>query len=464
MYNNILHLKKYMSSAINKCKNKYKFRKHHNHNKNRKIDNFYSNDLNKNIPNIITCFDFIYFTCRQSFKNLSYSKTNDLMVNEHITNVSVDAYKKQRKRKSYLLFRDLFYSLFDYYNKNCADSNMRVPFDLINDSMSVDDAIRFSEKLMSVDGSQYSLLKNLANDGISKSSNGKYCRTLVSTIFKNSEKIPYNIKLDKNRNEIRSFIEQIDEIQEYAVYLFDRNYFCQEILQKILDRKCDAVFRLSVRSNFVKKFMKSKNKDKISYLKGSKQVRYDTENAIKVRLIKYTIGDELYMLCTTLIDKNKYSYELLKTLYYKRWDVEIFYKILNINLGLKYSNAKTVNTFQQELYAKLIIIILSKIINCFSLKYSTKPLNFFEQIDFDNCMTTVMHHIFKLLLYGTNKTDNISEICRHIQIIRKSIINCEPYRNYERIAVRAAFKWHHLKYINDYTHRNKKVHVKYDIG
>lgn len=38
-----------------------------------------------------------------------------------------------------------------------------------------------------------------------------------------------------------------------------------------------------------------------------KQVGCRTINATKIRLIKYKINDEEYVLCTTLIDRSKYD-------------------------------------------------------------------------------------------------------------------------------------------------------------
>ena len=39
------------------------------------------------------------------------------MISRKITNVTADAYKKQRKRKSYILLKDIFDSLNVFYSK-----------------------------------------------------------------------------------------------------------------------------------------------------------------------------------------------------------------------------------------------------------------------------------------------------------------------------------------------------------
>lgn len=54
--------------------------------------------------------------------------------------------------------------------------------------------------------------------------------------------------------------------------------------------------------------------DKCIYLKDGKQVGCKIKGATKVRLLKYTVNSELYLICTTLTDKVTYSLEFVKEL------------------------------------------------------------------------------------------------------------------------------------------------------
>ena len=56
--------------------------------------------------------------------------------------------------------------------------------------------------------------------------------------------------------------------------------------------------------------------DKCIYLKDGKQVSCKIKDATKVRLLKYTINSELYLICTTPLtdDKVTYSFEFVKEL------------------------------------------------------------------------------------------------------------------------------------------------------
>lgn len=457
MYDDILQLINHIRRTIEVCSSEFKF-KNHTNNISRNIDQYYAdNDLNNDIPKIISCKDLIYFTCMQSLTNNTYSATNNIMIHESLTNVSDDAYKKQRKRKSYELFKKVFYSLVDFSNLYCKKNNLKAEtfMDLIEESQNINKLDVLIQNAASVDGTHVTTAKNLAKDGLKHNVSKSSCMITISTILDHANKIPCNIKTDKAMNEIKSFIEQLDEIKKYYIFLFDRNYFCKNILQSIIDHKCDAVFRLSTKYSFVKEFLKSKLNDKIIYIKDGKRVGCRLKSTIKVRLIKYTINDNLYILCTTLTDANKYNLDFLKKLYHERWQIEEFYKILNHNLGFKKSKAKTLNTLQQEMYAKLIIIAISRIIRMFSLKCHIK-LKSNEAINFNDCMKITMNGIFKSLIYDPIHINTSREICRHIQIVRKSTVKCEPNRHYNRIAVRTVYKWYYLGRIrgNQYDDNN----------
>ena len=56
--------------------------------------------------------------------------------------------------------------------------------------------------------------------------------------------MPINIKLDLENSEQKTFLSQLNELTEAYVFIFDRNYYSYKILEAILKRNCDAVFRM----------------------------------------------------------------------------------------------------------------------------------------------------------------------------------------------------------------------------
>jgi hypothetical protein len=97
MINIINNLYKHIHTTIKEASTLFRFRNHVNSNTDSPLS---SPNLNNDISNIITCKDLIYFTMLQNKSNDTYSVVNSIMLGDKITNVSVDAYKKQRQRKS----------------------------------------------------------------------------------------------------------------------------------------------------------------------------------------------------------------------------------------------------------------------------------------------------------------------------------------------------------------------------
>jgi len=147
--------------------------------KNIKIDANHDNTISE----VIKMEDFLYFVLRQIFDNYSYEKMNSAMKCEKLTNVTADAYTKQRIRKSYTIFRDLFNNLNKFYNDNrknmisnsctvsdCCELQNDIQevnnLDNINnlDIKTVETIERISKFLAPVDGSIITTRKNKTNE------------------------------------------------------------------------------------------------------------------------------------------------------------------------------------------------------------------------------------------------------------------------------------------------------------
>ena len=104
----------------------------------------------------------------QTYNNQSYTITNNLMTEQQLTNVTHDAYTKQRTRKSYELFKNIFFSLVEYYNKYCKHKNADDVTDLISEANDIDNIHSFINELpiASVDGSILNVSKCFVKDNL----------------------------------------------------------------------------------------------------------------------------------------------------------------------------------------------------------------------------------------------------------------------------------------------------------
>lgn len=305
----IIDLHTHIRNLLDECQKNFDFRKHTNNTPCRK-DTFFINyygdvdDLDIiSAKRTVDSDDFFFFVLNMARNGASYRETNNFMRRTGLTDVSVDAYKKARQRKSYMMFEHIYNSLVRYYRKLYAKYNTKKTA-VENDEKycnTNDIKINFAH----VDGAHYSWLKALNKYGMKMYNTQKCTSGTISVILSAENLMPINIKLDTNNSELAAFLDQLNEIDDKYVFIFDRNYYSKDALNAILKKGCGAVFRMkSDHVLFVREFNnQSSVNDKIIYIKDGIRVNYDTTDAIKIRLLKYEIKDETYVLCTTLIDK-----------------------------------------------------------------------------------------------------------------------------------------------------------------
>ena len=145
----------------------------------------------------------------------------------------------------------------------------------------------------------------------------------------------------------------------------------------------------------------------------------------------------------------------MKELYHSRWDVELFFKILNHDLKLKSSSMETLNTLQQDIFAKLIVIVISKIIALLVIEYSREPLKENKKINFSNCTDVVTHEILRIFTYDKDHKTVVKKTVECMKNIRNTDTDVVEGRKFERIAARKEFKWYAIGYNNKNIKKNK---------
>lgn len=420
----------FLKEVIKNASPKYKFYKHIN-NREKLREVYFPNTKNlPNIRNIIEAHDFLYFMCRKSLNNDSYGKVSGCMRDEEILELTTDAYKKQSQRKPYTFFEYVYGQLSSYYNENCLPTCTST----------------IKGKLSAVDGSHYTLSKLLTKDNLPSYNNGNTTSLTVLMILNQENRIPIYVNSNKNNNEIEAFVQKLSDMNKNYIFVCDRLFYSEKLFRQIKTEGHDAIFRLQCKESYIKEFMNSKKTDTIITINGKKKVKRGSQDGVRIRLVKYFINNNLFILGTTLLDKKKYPITFLMDAYKHRWEIEEFYKLINYELHLKDSNVKTFNGFQQELYIKLIIVCLAKIFSFIAIKYCAVPLKKNEHINFKCCMNTVTVHILREILYGSSDQLVSDKIKRLVQNIRLSTVISEDNRSFIRKAVRTNKKWYYLFY------------------
>ena len=87
-----------------------------------------------------------------------------------------------------------------------------------------------------------------------------------------------------------------------------------------------------------------------------------TDTTIRCRLIKVILADgSKEILCTSLVDREKYPYEEFAELYHYRWGEEEAYKLLKCRAELEDFSGKTAISVKQDFFAKIFLMCLCAI-------------------------------------------------------------------------------------------------------
>lgn len=161
--------------------------------------------------------------------------------------------------------------------------------------------------------------------------------------------------------------KHMDKIKEGDLLLLDRGYPCFWLLFLLKARKIEFCVRL--KDNWwlkVKEFVESGEKERIVTFSLPKKDRNKLKDypdfqdtTISCRLLKVeSKSGEIEILCTSLLDAEKYSHEDLEVLYHYRWNEEEAYKLLKSRIELEDFSGKTARAVKQDFYAKIFLMTL----------------------------------------------------------------------------------------------------------
>ena len=162
-------------------------------------------------------------------------------------------------------------------------------------------------------------------------------------------------------------IQHLDKVNPGDLLLLDRGYPCFWLLFLLTAKKIEFCVRL--KDDWwlsVKDFTESDEKERIVTFslpkKDNKKLAdypHMQNTTIKCRLIKIDLPTgEKEILCTSLVDTEKYTYEQFDKLYHYRWNEEEAYKLLKSRIELENFSGKTAKAIRQDFHAKVFLMTL----------------------------------------------------------------------------------------------------------
>jgi len=162
-------------------------------------------------------------------------------------------------------------------------------------------------------------------------------------------------------------MQHIDKLKSGDLLLLDRGYPCFWLLFLLKAKGIEFCVRL--KDDWwlkVKDFTESDEKERIvTFTLPKKDWKKlsdfpEMQNAtITFRLIKIDLPTgEKEILCTSLIESEKYTYEEFDKLYHYRWSEEEAYKLLKSRIELENFSGKTALAVKQDFHAKVFLMTL----------------------------------------------------------------------------------------------------------
>ncbi len=162
-------------------------------------------------------------------------------------------------------------------------------------------------------------------------------------------------------------MQHLDKVKPGDLLLLDRGYPCFWLLFLLKARGIEFCVRL--KDDWwlkVKDFTQSDEKERIVTFSLPKKDRkklvdfpHMQDATITCRLIKIELPNgEKEILCTSLIDSEKYGYEEFDKLYHYRWNEEEAYKLLKSRVELENFSGKTAKAVRQDFNAKIFLMTL----------------------------------------------------------------------------------------------------------
>ena len=225
-------------------------------------------------------------------------------------------------------------------------------------------------RLFAVDGTKMNLPRPLIGDGYKlPHDRSHYPFGLVSCLYQLRTKIPVDFDLKAGAGERTYALTHLNKLVVGDIVVYDRGYFSYAMLYWHVKKAVHPIFRMPIQTYpVIRDFIEGENTDEIveifltreKFTKIRKKDPGVDAQSLSIRLIKYAIGNESYVLGTTLFDKNIYQSDEFPKLYHERWDIEELYKISKTLIQVQDFHAQSERGVKQELFAHFVVITLSR--------------------------------------------------------------------------------------------------------
>jgi hypothetical protein len=232
----------------------------------------------------------------------------------------------------------------------------------------------YDKRVISIDGTRLmlpnhpSITKEFGQHGFGPKANSTRSLAISSILYDVLNQIVVDGKLAPyNSSERELLIGHLDKLGPRDLLLLDRGYSGKWVLFLLLAKGIDFCVRMNKdwwldaldfnTSSDIERIVKFKLPKKDAHYLDAYPDMIDQE--ITCRLVKVVLTNgENEILCTSLLDDEKYKYEEFGFLYGYRWNEEEAFKLLKSRIEVENFSGKTAVAVKQDYHAKLFLMTL----------------------------------------------------------------------------------------------------------
>lgn len=286
-----------------------------------------------------------------------------------------------------------------------------------------------------------------------------YPQGLLSCLLRLHSRVPVDFDLFPHANERAAALLHLHTLSAPDLVVYDRGYYCFELLWAHQQRGLQAVFRLPRNiCPAIDAFSDSARSEQLlDILPGRHTLRELSRKhpgtrwrPLRLRLVKYTHASTTYVLGTTLLDRCRYRIGALADLYPARWGLEELYKISKQFLEVQQFHGQSERLVKQELYAHFNLIAMGRLFTNrdAGLRQAASPADGkpLPQANFKHSLAALGQHLEGLLMrHSAYVHETLERICEWVGTARRKPRPNRSYPSYPRRSLQPAPKWSRRK-------------------
>jgi hypothetical protein len=232
-------------------------------------------------------------------------------------------------------------------------------------------------RLLASDGTRLTLphhesvIEEFGEHGFGPHADSKRSLAIGSFLYDTLNLITLDAQLAPYRSSERELLyKHLEKIKKGDMLLLDRGYPSLALIFELKARGIEFCMRMKEDWWLdVKAFMESGQREQLVTFKLPSKDRYLRQlypwmkEQLSCRLLCIELENgEKEILCSSLTDMNKYTYEDLAELYPHRWSVEEGYKLFKARAEVEYFSGKTARAVKQDFHAKVFMMTLCAVL------------------------------------------------------------------------------------------------------